>query len=41
MLLGIVAKPYKRDKFEVTPESAAYLAGKKHDYLSRIKTKCI
>lgn len=27
-LLGIVAKPYKRDKFEVTPESVAYLSGK-------------
>lgn len=27
MLLGIVAKPHKRDKFEVTPESVAYLAG--------------
>lgn len=25
-LLGIVAKPHKRDKFEVTPESIAYLA---------------
>ncbi|CAH1393434.1 unnamed protein product [Nezara viridula] len=25
-LLGIVAKPYKRDKFEVTPDSVAYLA---------------
>ena len=29
MLLGIVAKPGKRDKFEVTPESVAYLAGMK------------
>lgn len=27
MLLGIVAKPHKRDKFEVMPESVAYLAG--------------
>ncbi|XP_033220846.1 neurofibromin isoform X1 [Belonocnema kinseyi] len=26
MLLAIVAKPYRRDKFEVTPESVAYLA---------------
>lgn len=26
MLLGIVAKPNKRDKFEVTPESVAYLS---------------
>lgn len=26
MLLSIVARPYKRDKFEVTPESVAYLA---------------
>nr|CAD7452026.1 unnamed protein product [Timema tahoe] len=26
MLLGIVAKPHKRDKFEVTPENIAYLA---------------
>ncbi|CAN7985404.1 unnamed protein product [Ixodes hexagonus] len=26
MLLGIVAKPHKRDKFEVSPESVAYLA---------------
>ncbi|XP_063221250.1 neurofibromin isoform X2 [Bacillus rossius redtenbacheri] len=26
MLLGIVARPHKRDKFEVTPESVAYLA---------------
>jgi len=25
MLLGIVAKPLHRDKFEVTPESVAYL----------------
>lgn len=28
MLLGIVAKPFKRDKFEVTPDSVAYLSGK-------------
>lgn len=28
MLLAIVAKPHRRDKFEVTPESVAYLAGK-------------
>jgi neurofibromin 1 len=27
MLLGIVAKPTKRDKFEVSSESVAYLAG--------------
>jgi hypothetical protein len=27
MLLGIVAKPMKRDKFEVSSESVAYLAG--------------
>lgn len=27
-LLAIIAKPHKRDKFEVTPESVAYLAGK-------------
>lgn len=27
MLLGIVAKPFRRDKFEVTPESVAYLSG--------------
>jgi hypothetical protein len=26
MLLNIVAKPHKRDKFEVTPESVAYLS---------------
>ncbi|XP_035742449.1 neurofibromin-like isoform X1 [Vespa mandarinia] len=26
MLLAIVAKPYRRDKFEVSPESVAYLA---------------
>ncbi|XP_034188157.1 neurofibromin 1 isoform X2 [Osmia lignaria lignaria] len=26
MLLGIVAKPFRRDKFEVTPESVAYLS---------------
>jgi neurofibromin 1 len=26
MVLNIVAKPYKRDKFEVTPESVAYLS---------------
>ncbi|KAG1714683.1 Neurofibromin [Nymphon striatum] len=26
MLLGIASKPYKRDKFEVTPESVPYLA---------------
>ncbi|XP_064460461.1 neurofibromin-like isoform X2 [Ornithodoros turicata] len=26
MLLGIVARPHKRDKFEVTPDSVAYLA---------------
>lgn len=25
MLLGIVAKPHKRDKFEVTPDNVAYL----------------
>lgn len=29
MLLGIVAKPLRRDKFEVTSESVAYLTGKK------------
>lgn len=28
MLLTIVAKPTERDKFEVTPDSVAYLAGK-------------
>lgn len=28
MLLNIVSKPSKRDKFEVTPESVAYLTGK-------------
>lgn len=28
MLLTIVAKRYRRDKFEVTQESVAYLAGK-------------
>lgn len=27
MLLAIVAKPFRRDKFEVTPESVAYLGG--------------
>lgn len=27
MLLGIVAKPLRRDKFEVTPDSIAYLTG--------------
>lgn len=27
MLLGIVAKPTKRDKFEVTHDSVAYLTG--------------
>lgn len=27
MLLGIVAKPSRRDKFEVTHESVAYLTG--------------
>lgn len=27
MLLAIVAKPSKRDKFEVTPESVPYLTG--------------
>ncbi|XP_061928005.1 neurofibromin isoform X1 [Apis cerana] len=26
MLLGIVAKPFRRDKFEVTPDSVAYLS---------------
>jgi hypothetical protein len=31
MLLGIIAKPHKRDKFEVTPESVAYLAGIPHE----------
>lgn len=25
MLLGIIAKPVRRDKFEVTPDSVAYL----------------
>lgn len=28
MLLGIVAKPTQRDKFEVSSESVAYLTGK-------------
>lgn len=28
VLLTIVAKPQKRDKFEVTPDSVAYLTGK-------------
>lgn len=28
MLLSIVAKPTKKDKFEVTPDSVAYLAGR-------------
>lgn len=28
MLLAIVAKPSKRDKFEVTPESVPYLTGR-------------
>lgn len=27
MLLGIVAKPLRRDKFEVTQDSVAYLTG--------------
>jgi hypothetical protein len=27
MLLGIMAKPLRRDKFEVTPDSVAYLTG--------------
>lgn len=27
MLLAIVAKSHKRDKFEVTPDSVAYLTG--------------
>jgi len=27
MLLAIIAKPSKRDKFEVTPESVPYLTG--------------
>lgn len=27
-LLGIISKPHKRDKFEVTPENIAYLTGK-------------
>lgn len=27
-LLSIIAKPYKRDKFEVTTESIAYLTGR-------------
>lgn len=26
-LLGIIAKPYRRDKFEVTLDSVAYLSG--------------
>ena len=30
MLLGIVAKPTKKDKFEVSKESVAYLAGMFH-----------
>lgn len=32
MLLSIVAKPNKRDKFEVTPDSVAYLTGKNNYY---------
>lgn len=28
MLLGIIAKPLRRDKFEVTSDSVAYLTGK-------------
>lgn len=28
MLLGIVAKPLRRDKFEVTSDSVAYLTGR-------------
>lgn len=28
MLLGIIAKPNRRDKFEVTSDSVAYLTGK-------------
>lgn len=27
MLLAIIAKPHRRDKFEVTPDSVAYLTG--------------
>ena len=35
MLLTIVAKSHRRDKFEVTPDSVAYLAGKFHFCFSR------
>lgn len=28
MLLGILSKPQKRDKFEVTPDNIAYLTGR-------------
>lgn len=37
MLLAIVAKPLRRDKFEVTPDSVAYLAGKTKISLIRIR----
>lgn len=33
MLLAIIAKPHRRDKFEVTPDSIAYLTG--------IKQRCL
>ncbi|KAH7960628.1 hypothetical protein HPB49_021823 [Dermacentor silvarum] len=39
MLLGIVAKPHKRDKFEVTPESVAYLAALV-SVLEEVRSRC-
>lgn len=38
MLLAIVAKPQRRDKFEVTPDSIAYLTGGCEDLLYTIGT---
>ncbi|XP_044015830.1 neurofibromin isoform X2 [Aphidius gifuensis] len=39
MLLAIVAKPARRDKFEVTPESVAYLAALVH-VSEEVRSRC-
>lgn len=36
MLLAIVAKPQRRDKFEVTPDSVAYLTGNSFREIDRL-----
>ncbi|XP_063990874.1 neurofibromin isoform X3 [Diachasmimorpha longicaudata] len=39
MLLAIVAKPYMRDKFEVTPQNVAYLAALVH-VSEEVRSRC-